>query len=713
MNQIKDPPNEYDFGLDFNYALWTPGTSVTLCNVPWNNDYRDIVKFISRNALNIYIDSLSAASIAITGMSYVKQGQPVRINVPFNKVIKYNYLRASNPVQPIPGSDTTRDYYYFITDVRYLAPNTTEIILQLDVWQTFGFDIEFGNCYIERGHIGIANENQFAHYGRDYLTIPEGLDAGAELQIIKEIKEYIITVGTVGGDNQWMPNVVVASTVDLFADPGTIDSPKLVTAKGGIFQGVPSGASIYAFENAQKFRGWLTANQNKPWVTQGIISATIIPNIERYWGVGGITWPSTDIPIEVPTISAHSKFRYMDPNWRDRFTDYLPSRYEHLKKFLVSPYSSIELTTLTGNPIVLKPELWNDANAPVVEMASIIPPGQKITIYPNFYNTDRVDVLTFGETLDHATHIGAFITVAVVNNGAIAYLAANRNSIAYQRESADWTQQRALGSNQAQYDVQTQGIETSRNLNAIAQIGNSGQTAIANQLAAGQAGWGVAGSIANGAASGAVLGPAGALAGAVGGTINGYVQSQQMGLQTAANDQSTAMRNMTMGAQNALETRQQGFVRDTNKNLADWAARGDYANSIAGVNAKVRDAAMIAPSVSGQMGGESINMMSLNFAIVLRYKIVDIAAIRTIGEYWLRYGYMVHKFLQPPSSLMAMTKFTYWKMSETYIKAAPMPETYKQTIRGIFEKGVTVWATPSDIGFIDIADNEVIPGITY
>jgi hypothetical protein len=62
---------------------------------------------------------------------------------------------------------------------------------------------------------------------------------------------------------------------------------------------------------------------------------------------------------------------------------------------------------------------------------------------------------------------------------------------------------------------------------------------------------------------------------------------------------------------------------------------------------------------------------------------------------------------------MVMTKFTYWKMQETYISSAPMPETFKQSIRGIFEKGVTVWKTPSDIGNIDISTNQPIAGIRY
>jgi len=36
---------------------------------------------------------------------------------------------------------------------------------------------------------------------------------------------------------------------------------------------------------------------------------------------------------------------------------------------------------------------------------------------------------------------------------------------------------------------------------------------------------------------------------------------------------------------------------------------------------------------------------------------------------------------------------------------------FKQAIRGIFEKGVTVWANPADIGTIDIGDNAPLEGV--
>ena len=50
-------------------------------------------------------------------------------------------------------------------------------------------------------------------------------------------------------------------------------------------------------------------------------------------------------------------------------------------------------------------------------------------------------------------------------------------------------------------------------------------------------------------------------------------------------------------------------------------------------------------------------------------------------------------------------------MRETYLARAPIPETYKQAVRGIFEKGVTVWTNPFHIGNIDTTVNEPLEGV--
>ena len=54
-----------------------------------------------------------------------------------------------------------------------------------------------------------------------------------------------------------------------------------------------------------------------------------------------------------------------------------------------------------------------------------------------------------------------------------------------------------------------------------------------------------------------------------------------------------------------------------------------------------------------------------------------------------------------------MNKFTYWQLQATYL-TGQISEEFKNTIRGIFEKGVTVWNNPNDIG-MDTANTTNTP----
>lgn len=717
---IPGPPNEYGYGLEFNYSLWTAGTEVTLFNVPWNNDYRDIWAPDDNAAIDTYLNSIEGSALKINNLSYVKPNEPIRLDLPFNVVNRYNYLRANNPSQPINGNDFVKKYYYFITDVRYIAPNTTEVVLQLDVWITFGLDVKFGNCYIDRGHIGIANEDNFDNFGRDYLTIPEGLDVGNEYQVITKRTQKIMRIDGEGGVDVNENAILVASTVDLTSDPGTVANPKLDSASGSLFQIMPSGASYYLFNGAGNFMGFMSANRETPWMTQGIISITMIPDIRRYSPSFTYTPGSTptDAPISILRNLSHSMFN----GWRDNpeIINKIPEKYRHLKKFMTYPYMAIELTTFTATPIIIKPESWNDNNATIIERPALIPPNQRISFHPYKYNAltgSNTDPLhdtvapgnpnvggdDNGEYIDFATMIANFPTMAIVNNGAISYMASNANSIAFARQSADWSQTRALRSNEVAYDQATSGMNLANDLTGIGIRTDAAQTNL---------------DVLTQAQQGMIGGGANIVSSTVNNGVQGLGSSAAQFLADGARfavganaaGQSFAIRAAQANNANRAQVGNAGFIRDTNKNLADWAARGDYENTIAGINARVQDANMIQPTTSGQVGGEAMNIVNNNFGFSLRWKLIDNAAIKRIGDYWLRYGYAVRVFSNI-TTLKVMTKFSYWRLAETYIISAPMPESFKQAIRGIFEKGVTVWSHPRDIGNIDISDNEPIPGI--
>lgn len=735
MNQITDPPSVYDAGLDFNYANWTADTTLTLCNVPWNNDYRDIVKFENRDALNAYIDGLGTANATIENAQYARVNMPVKIDFPFNKAIRYNYLRASNPLMPISG-DIKRDYYYFITDIRFIAPNTTELVVQLDVWQTFGYDVEFGNCYIERGHIGIANENQFSNFGRDYLTVPEGLNIGSEYRGVLRRR---VTVMANNKHNSGvnvqdeLPAVMVLSSVDLLGEHGTVDDPNIEIAQATSYGSSTTGLGLYIFPNTTSFTNFMANLTSKPWAVQGIQSITLIPQPSRYhpgfaYGTGPNgttmfhrgggnaigTW-GTEAWADTPEMRPVSVFT----DWRNSATllQYIPARYRHLLKLLTFPYMMIEATTWSGNALIIKPESWNDANATVLERANILPPTQRVSFIIRGYNARDVNEDDWngddgGEFLDMSINIDSFPTIPIMSDAGVMYLAQNAHGLAYQFDSADWSQQRALESSRVSYGQATAGIQANQAQTALSNRNARNVTDYNNQMNMqatalnGMAGVGTA------AATGLVAGPAGAVAGAVGGAVSLPGQMLSAGLEAQRASGLTSMQINTANESTAINTQQASYLRDTNRDLAAFAAEGDYQNTIAAINAKTQDAQLSQPSLKGQYGGDLININHGTSELSLRWKMLDNASLAVVGEFWLRYGYAVQRFAQLPPSLMVMSEFTYWKLSETYISSAPMPEQFKQAIRGIFEKGVTVWKNPAKIGNIDIAANNPLSGVT-
>lgn len=714
MNQITGEPNDYDFGTTFDYAVWTANTNITLTNVPWNNDYRDVVMFESTDALNQYIDRNVSQNVTIANSMYAKVNEPIILEIPFNAANRFNYVRVYNPAQPLirGGGDTPRYFYYFITDVRYSAPNATTIVVQLDVFQTYIRQVEFGRSYIERGHIGIANENNFQNYGLDYLTVPEGLDTG---------DSYMRISGTMD-DQIMLPlsgeySILVTSTVKLeIANPGTPTSPRLNSAEGGMVQGLPSGASYYVFLNSGDFMAFMRKYSNTPWITQGIISISIIPPIKRYYKTADLGAKLSIGAYKMPVVPAYRAKAVKMRNWRDSVTSYIPPRYRHLRKLWTFPYMAIELTNMSGQSSIHKPELLNSPDIIVKEEVSLMEPNQRLSWWLDGYKSrtranSSTTAAAVGAGYDHAVSISNLPSMAIVNDGAILAMANNAHSTAFGYRSADWSQQRALRGNEVSYDQATMNMDAATRQSSIAANADISSTTIGNQYAQDRALFNTITNTGVGAAAGLAGGAVGGLIGGAAGAATGVIGMIGTNMQVDANNAQLASR-LSAAAQSAgVSSDLAAGIRDTNRGLADWAARGDYENTIAGLNARSRDMELTPPSVAGQQGGEVLGMLNFRFGYELRILMPDQASIQTVGEFWLRYGYAVQRFSFLPPSLMVMTKFTYWKLKETYIRSAGMPETFKQAIRGIFEKGVTVWANPDDIGFIDPADNKPLPGI--
>ena len=705
MSGIRQLPGDTNAGLEFSHQAWTPGTHVTLVRVPWDAMYKDTVGFPHTNALNKWIDDQPTDTVRIDAMTYAKPGVPIRLDLPYNTVQAYNYLRVYNGPQPVPGERHGRYWYYFITGVTYLAPNTTMLTLQLDAWQTFIRDVTITQAYVDQGHLGIAAENGFEDHGRKYLTVAEGLDIGNEYVVAETHAEILASAR----DQSY--EILVLSNVDLQKDPGTPTAPRMVTATGSQMESLPNGSSLYWFGSAGDFGAWLEAMQQAPWVTQGIIQIIAVPKLEDLFkefttetvnGIapGGKTFTLKRIDHAVPHPEGFNV--KLASAWRDKL---LPERYRHLKKLLTSPYCVVELTSYTGQPLVLKPENMPSEDLELLRFAHMAPPGPRVAWTPKHYNApDNRGAYDSGEFLDMVTGITNFPSFSLVNNAYLSYLAANMNNIAYGYQSADWSQQRALAGNQLSYDQASAGMALSDQLTGISVGAATAQTMQANQTA------GYRG-LVNGA-NALVNGLQGGAAGMAGAAIGMANAAADWAITTNQNTQSNMISNQAAQQSNAASVANQGFVRDGNKNLADWAARGDYANQIAAVQARVQDAKMIQPTTSGQVGGDAFNLAAYSWGVWAKIKMLQPAAMDQIAMYWLRFGYRLGRWVaQLPPHFKCMTDFSYWRLREVYIVSGECPEQIKQTLRGIFEKGVTVWDTPEKIGRTVLWDNKPVKGI--
>lgn len=729
--------------INSSYAYWPPNSTFRLVNVPWDSGYRNVVEFADRAAQDAWFDRLPG--ITVTRASMQRYGAPVRVDVPFNRASLYNYLVVEQPYD----FDTTKRYCYFITDCTQVNATVTQLNVYLDVWQTYLFDRTWGQAYVERGHIGVANENQMAYHMRANLDIPEGLDCGSEYRIVKQVDQHYLAKTTHPGEthpDETHTMLVIVSTVNLSQDPGDVSNPHLFTANGSFVDTISNGANVYALSGRKEMFEFWGQMQSKSWASQGVLSMWLCPDItyqtpppagSSAWGLKfHLFGDSSNVELmEIGHLTRSREFIRAD-NLISMDNLALPARYRHLRKFLTYPYSVIELSTTNGSCITLKPQYFDGDTVVARSVEWLGAPSPRMWIMPEGYNGDEGYSMTVG--------FDDFPRLLGVTNASQTWLASNANSIRYQRSNAEWSQDKTLkGVNnayaQASESASLAQTNAGRNrtlartLNALQVDAANAQTEngnLANRLNANtsvsqqtaQAIVSGAGSIAPAsgpvAAGVSLAGQAGSLA------IGANAQYEHMAIQNNAATSATSINNalstasMSASSENAYTqasdaaSMQQRFA-DQNRALGVAVAHGDYANTIAGINARVQDAQLIPPSTVGTSGGEAALIALGDNKCRLRLRRINDAAIRNIGEVWLRYGYYVQRYMTLPAKLKCMSHFAYWKCQDVELVRGAMPEEFKLTLKGILEKGVTVWSDPDIIATCDRGDNAPLPGYRY
>lgn len=136
----------------FDYSKYQRPAVLRLLSVPWKADYADVVRFADETARDSWLSQHDGLTVEYSTPWLRIPAQSVNVPLPYERAAHFNYLYVDIPQMPVDGSTDPTRLCYFIRSVRYAAPSTTTLELELDFWQTYGYRMEVSSLMLERGH---------------------------------------------------------------------------------------------------------------------------------------------------------------------------------------------------------------------------------------------------------------------------------------------------------------------------------------------------------------------------------------------------------------------------------------------------------------------------------------------------------------------------------------------------------------------------------
>lgn len=359
-----DNVNVYKYDNTLDYSRFKATARLKMCNVPWCGDYDNVVKFDDDAARDAWFDALEGEVVNLDTMFNVKPDGASKVPVPVTSAQGYNYLvvdlpRMTSDAQPLAyaAGDRKRRYYYFIQDAQQLSPNSTRLILTLDVWTTYINEMQFDYVLLERGHAPVA-----ASSVTEYLANPRDNSAYLLSDDVNTGGEpYVETARAYKNYSAETQRACIATYADLQGDFGTAAAPKLPAISEPDVSGVlaPRVYSV-AVGDLQPFLRKIESNA--PWMKSTVLGVFFVPSDLLTQSAPFTLW---DISITV--LDAVQKIEtFMQPGVADFG---YPAQAAGFAKLYTYPYAAIRIGDERGQTSTVRIE---DLGANGIQLASAV-----------------------------------------------------------------------------------------------------------------------------------------------------------------------------------------------------------------------------------------------------------------------------------------------------------------------------------------------------
>jgi hypothetical protein len=415
------------------------GTDIRLLSgIPFSNDYKNTRWFDTVTEQTNYFLSKSVVQVIAEST--------------FQRIDGYNFISVSNSIDALWGTNyvmfrntsyNSKWFYGFVTKLEYKNKNTTYVHFEIDVFQTWKFEMDFKPSYVIREHCQLWNTD-----GSPVLnTVDEGLNYGTEYDTI-----YVNEFSPNGG-YKWL--VIISKTL-MHTDTPSI-TPVVV--------GLPQPLSIYLvpfmdddtvpnihFDGTGDF-GIGDATISKPtdvlkalYIDESAVNNIVSLYITDFTGIpvvassGLLTFPDNGNEIQSVAVAGFNCL-YVKKVLNFSSQEYtIETKYNGYKtvkesKLLMYPYTSLTLSDFKGNQATYKNEYIKNTDLKLLFKGSL-GTSNKTSYGISDYNYADPN-LSLKDWLSDST---ALINnepndVPIITDMLSAYLQGNRNSIINQKDA--------------------------------------------------------------------------------------------------------------------------------------------------------------------------------------------------------------------------------------------------------------------------------------
>ena len=339
----------------------TPQTEIRLIKSPIELDNKNQLTFSSKQTQESYFKSLPY--LEANDYTYQRKDGFIRFEAPYDSLLEYNYCMYKNEAY------SNKWFYAFITDFKMLNNDVTAVFIKTDVWQTWMFDLEFKNSFIEREHV---NDDTFG-----LNLVPENVELGEYT-----CNEHILDshFDSVANDLTY----VVSSSTNLWIIDAVSD--KYINATPTMYNGIMSGCQYFKFDTTSALQSKLQEVSNRGQIDtiNGIFIAP--SSLTPTSGASPSQIDETTTPVSYTTNIAK----------QTTLDTYVPKN----NKLRVYPYNYLLVSNNNGTSTIFRYEEFSTSNCQFT-VEECLTPGCSIRMVPlNYKNMSRFD--------DYGINLGKF-----------------------------------------------------------------------------------------------------------------------------------------------------------------------------------------------------------------------------------------------------------------------------------------------------------------